>query len=291
MSDPAPVTIWFQKHTVEGRLPGLDEAYRRHFAEVARPGTQVQIHTLPARAYAASVPEGLVRYGAAEALFSAYFAVCAARADEQGCDAFIIGASQDPGLQEARALAGIPVLGYGETAVHLAAMTGRTIGFVGFIPDLEEPIRENLRRFGLAHRVRAFEYLRGGADLVVEALRGSPERFLAAFGEAADQVVASGAEIIVPGEGLPNEILWAAGVREHAGAAILDVDGALIKVAELLADLRRLGSLGLPSNGYRSRRLPADTQRALIGLFQPACLTESPSSGDGAGYQPGSAPD
>ena len=280
MTDTAPpVKIWFQKHTVEGRLPGLDEAYRQHFTAVARPGTEVTIHTLPTETYAANVPEGMVRYGSAEALFSSYFSVRAAMAGQQGYNAFIIGASQDPGLQEARALADIPVLGYGETAVHLAAMTGRSIGVVGFIPELEEPIRENLMRFGLAHRVRGFAYLESGPDLIVEGLRGSPERFLAAFGEAADRLVADGAEIIMPGEGLPNEILWAAGVREHAGAAILDVDGALIKVAELLVDLQRLGSLGTSANSYRSRRLPAETLRHLIRLFQPACLAAAPPPG------------
>lgn len=71
------------------------------------------------------------------------------QAERAGFDAYVIGTSQDPGLWEARALASIPVLGYGETAFHFAAMTGRRFAVVGFIPELAEPIAENLRRYGL----------------------------------------------------------------------------------------------------------------------------------------------
>lgn len=269
-----PVRLWFQKHTVEGRLPYLDDAYRRHFAAVARPGTEVVIRTLPEAAYETSIPAGFVRYGAVEALFSAHFAAAAWHAEQRGFDAFLIGASQDPGLPEARALTGIPVLGYGETAFHLAAMTGRSIGVVGFIPELEEPLRENLDRFGLAERVRAFAYVDTPSEVMVEALRGDAGRFLAAFTVAADLVVARGAEVIVPGEGLPNEVLWAAGIHAHAGAAILDPGGMLVKAAELLVDLRRLNILGPSDNGYRSRRPPERELARLVSLFQPASWSE-----------------
>jgi Asp/Glu/hydantoin racemase len=266
-----PMKICFQKHTVEGRLAGLDDTYRRHFGDVARPDTQVEIRTLPPEAYAADVPEGLVRYGAVEALFASYFVFASAQAAGSGFDAFIVGASQDPGLPEARAVAGMPVLGYGETAFHLAAMTGRSFGIVGFIPELEEPIRENLARYGLVPKLRGFQYLDAGATAVVEALQGSPGRFLEAFAKAADRITALGAEVIIPGEGLPNEILWAAGIKSHNGAAILDVDGALIKTAELLVDLRHLGSLEMSGNGYRSRRPPGEAMSHLLSVFQPAC--------------------
>lgn len=265
-----PIRVWFQKHTVEGRLPLLDDAYRKHFAAVARPGTEVVVRTLPEAAYPSPIPAGFVRYGAVEAFFAAHFAAAAWHAEQEGFDAFIVGASQDPGLAEARAVSGIPVLGYGETAFHVAAMTGRSIGVVGFIPELEEPLRENLERFGLSRRLRGFSYVETPAEVMVQALRGEPGPFLAAFTGAADRVVSRGAEVIIPGEGLPNEVLWAAGIRSHRGAAILDPDGMVVKIAELLVDLRRLGILGPSVNGYRSRRPPADVLARLVDVFQPS---------------------
>lgn len=263
--------IWFQKHTVAGRLPELDAMYRRHLDAVCAPGTEVEIATLPAAAYPDQLPAGLVRYGAVEALFSGYFAAMAYRAEQAGFDAYVIGTSQDPGLWEARALARIPVLGYGETAFHFAAMTGRRFAVVGFIPELAEPIAENLRRYGLADRLVGFEYpaeLRAGA--VGEALRGGdPAPFLAAFTAAAERVAQRGAEVIIPGEGLPNELLVAHGVRRVAGAAVLDVDGLLVMMAELQARARGSGVAPGSENCYRSRRPDESVLTHLFQLFAP----------------------
>lgn len=263
--------IWFQKHTVAGRLPELDAMYRRHLDAVRAPGTEIDIRTLPAGAYAGQLPAGLVRYGAVEALFSGYFAAMAYQAERAGFDAYVIGTSQDPGLWEARALASIPVLGYGETAFHFAAMTGRRFAVVGFIPELAEPITENLRRYGLADRLVGFEYSAGlRAEVVTEALSGGdPAPFLAAFTGAAGRAVRRGAEVIIPGEGLPNELLVAHGVRQVEGAAVLDVDGLLVMMAELQARARRHGVAPDSQNCYRSRRPDESVLTHLFQLFAP----------------------
>lgn len=263
--------LWFQKHTVAGRLPALDEMYRRHFAQVCSPGTEVTVGTLPPEAYPEHIPAAMVRYGAVEALFASYFAAMARRAELAGYDAYLIGTSQDPGLWEARALAGIPVLAYGETAFHFAAMTGRRFAVVGFIPELEEPITENLRRYGLTGHLVGFEYpSRLRPEVVVEAISGRPGEFLDAFTEAATRASRRGAEVIIPGEGLPNEVLVHCGVREVDGAAVLDVDGLLVSMAELQVRLRRNGVAVASRNRYRSRRPDPALLDHLFPLFAPA---------------------
>ncbi|XUM03730.1 hypothetical protein ACQ86F_10455 [Streptomyces venezuelae ATCC 10712] len=50
--------IWFHKHTVEGRLPLLDQWYREHLDAIAAPGTTVDIKTLPADTYPDRTPSG-----------------------------------------------------------------------------------------------------------------------------------------------------------------------------------------------------------------------------------------
>lgn len=261
--------IWFQKHTIEGRLPLLDAWYRDHFAGLVSHGTTVDIHTLPADAYPAAIPEGAVRFGAVETFFSGYFARQALAAERAGFDAFIIGASQDPGLREARSLAGIPVLGYGETAFHIAAMSGHRFAVVGFIPELAEPIRENLSASGLDHRLSGFEYLRDGAATVQEALSGNPAKFLEAFAASARRAIDKGAQVLIPGEGLPNEILWHERVTEIDGVPIMDVDGLLVKTAELLVGLRSSGVLGRSTSGYWLRRPDPAFVDHLAGVFWP----------------------
>lgn len=263
------IRIRFQKHTVQGRMPLLDAAYARHVDQVASAGAEVQFASLPAATYHSSLPERFVRYGAAEAMFSWHFAAQAVVAEQDGCDAFIIGTSQDPGLPEARALAGIPVLGYGETSFFTCASIGLRFGVVGFIPELEEPLTENIDRYGLKKWLAGFEYLEAGAAAVEDALSGQPEQFLAHFERRCQEMVRRGARIIVPGEGLPNEILFAHGVREIAGVPVLDPDGLLIRSAEHLVALRRLGVVPAAQEGYRFRTLPPAERSRLFELFAP----------------------
>jgi len=261
--------IWFQKHVIRGRLPGLDHALETHIRRVVRAGTFVEFHALPPETYDSPLPERYVRFGAVESLFATYFSLQAVRAERQGYDAFVIGTAQDPGLAEARAWARIPVLGFGETAMHTAAMLGRCFSFVGFIPELAEPLAANARRYGLADRLGPFAFVEGGAHAVEQALAGEPQAFLQAFESAARRVVDGGAEVIIPGDGLTNEVLVGAAVRAVDGVPVLDANGLLIAMAEQFVDLFRLGVLGKPATGYYNRRPDDAVLDHLLRLFAP----------------------
>jgi allantoin racemase len=261
--------IWFQKHTVAGRLPGLDRAYQAHLGALVRPGTEIHYQTLPGETYQVSLPERYVRYAVVESLFAQYFALQALRAERAGYDAFVIGTSQDPGLLEARGWVDMPVLGYGETAAHVAALLGQRFGFVGFIPELAEPIATNIQRYGLDRRLAGFGFVASGPESVAAAFEGRSQPFLAAFHDAARGVIAAGAEVLVPADGLTNEILVAAGLRTLDGAVIIDANGLLVKAAELFVDLRAAGVVGRPGRGYHHLRPTPEHAVHLLRLFAP----------------------
>lgn len=261
------IRIWFQKHTVEGRMPLLDAWYREHFASVTRPDTVVDIHTLPEAAYPKAIPNGVVRFGSVETFFSGYFAQQAYAAERDGYDAFITGASQDPGLHEARTVVGIPVLGYGETSFHMAAMTGQRFAIIGFVKELAEPLMENIVKAGLTHRFSGFHYLKGGTLTVPEALEGNTQQFVEAFTVAARDAIASGAQLLLPGEGLPNEILWHLGIHDVDGVPIIDPGGLVIKMAELMVELNRSKILSRSEAGYWLRRPDPEYLQHLTEVF------------------------
>lgn len=278
--------IRFHKHTVEGRTPALDAMYRNHFARIA-PDVQVEISTLPPAAYDGSLPEGSVRAGAAEVFFATDFVRHAIAAERAGCDAYVIGTSQDPGLREARSVVGIPVVGYGETAMHVAAMTGRSFGVVGFIPELANPIGDNVRAAGLSHRLAGFEYLPGGADAIRRAFDGDPAQVIEQFETAARLLIAKGADVIVPGEGLPNEILYHHGVHSVDGVPILDAGGLALRFAVFLVQLAELDILGPTSRGYWHTTLPPAAVDHLARTFlTPTPDTLSTASGVAAEGRP-----
>jgi len=170
-------------------------------------------------------------------------------------------------LRDARAVVGIPVVGYGETAIHFAAMTGRRFGVVGFIPELATPIGDNIRAAGLEHRLVGFDHLEGGPDVINEAFAGDSSRLLDQFEAAVGRLADRGAELIIPGEGLPNEILVDAGIHSLAGVPIVDADGLAVKLAVLLVELRQLGILDTASPGYWHATPPPAAVDHLTDLF------------------------
>lgn len=264
--------IWFHKHTVEGRLPLLDTWYDEHLRAVADPGTDIDVKTLPAETYPDDTPFGLVGHHAAQVLFSEHFAHSALRAEREGYDSWIIAAGQDPGLRDARHLAGIPTLGYGETAFFLSAMTGQRFGLLGFMPPLEEPIRANIRRYGLSESLACYDLVPAGWESVHRALEGDFDAFVTAYTEAAGRARRAGAELIVPAEGIPNEILWHLGIRELHGMPVVDPAGLAVKVAELTVTLRDLGIFTRSQVGYWFHRPPTEIAHHLEKVFLGSTL-------------------
>ncbi|WP_432826184.1 aspartate/glutamate racemase family protein [Dactylosporangium sp. CA-092794] len=268
--------IWFQKHTVAGRSPWLDRAYERHARDLG-PDVEVGFHTLPPEAYPSRMPADLVRYGQVEVLFSWYFADRAIAAERAGYDAYVIGTSQDPGLGAARSLVSIPVLGYGQVAFEFLRSQGLRFGVVGFVPALEEILRANLAAYGCAELCVGFRYVPEGRQLV-EA--GAPEEAAADVRAkmelAAQSLARAGAQTIVPGEGIPNELYCAQGVRTFAGLPFLDADALVLATAAMHARTRALGVWHRDVPGYHTDRAPAGEIDRLRAIFGPAVTRRDP---------------
>lgn len=262
--------IWLQKHVVSERLPELDDWYREHIAAVVDAGTEVAIRTLPRRTYATEVPYDYVPYGAVALRFNNYFAETAVQAERDGYDAWVIAAGQDPGLPAARTLATIPALGYGSTAFGFCARNEIRFGIIGFVPGLREPITDNVRRYGTGHLLSSYALLDDGKQAVLSAIGGDPARFLESFAEQAARAAAAGAQVIIPAEGLPAEILWHYGIRDVEALPVLDPLGLLLKSAETEVRLRRLGCVARPGTGFHYARPGAEILAHIETVFPPA---------------------
>jgi allantoin racemase len=268
--------IWFQKHTVAGRSPWLDESYQRHARELLDPGTVVDFHTLPPAVYDTRLPADHVRFGQLEVFFSWYFAERAVEAERAGYDAYVIGTSQDPGLAAARSLVSIPVVGYGQVAFEFLRSQGLRFGVMGFVPALEEVLRENLTGYGCADLCVGFRYLPEGRQLVEDGLpAGGLATLLDRMREQAGRLRALGAQVVVPGEGIPNELLCGTGVRELAGLPFLDANALALATAQMHARTRALGVWHRAVPGYHTDRAPAAEVDRLRAIFAPAITRES----------------
>lgn len=154
-----------------------------------------------------------------------------ARGERAGADAAIIACFDDTGLDAARALASIPVVGLCEAAVATAAFVARRFAVVTTLERSVGPLEELVRRYGMSGRcnVRA-------SGVPVLALEQEGEAALdevrAAIRRAID---ADRAEAIVLGcAGMAD---LTAALRAEFGVPVVDGVAAAVKQAEALVAL------------------------------------------------------
>jgi len=143
---------------------------------------------------------------------------------------------------------------------------------LGFMPPLEEPIRANISRYRLDASLAGYEVVPGGWDAVHRALEGDYDEFVSVYSDAARRAAVAGAEVIIPAEGIPNEVLWHLGIHELHGLPVVDPAGLAVKFAELAVALNRLGIFGQSEAGYWFHRPDRDVTRHLEKVFLGSTL-------------------
>lgn len=242
------IRIWHQSFTVLSDLAAYDEALQAHFRRVARADTVIDMHGMRAGTYRTNYPGDDIKHAGLQFLHGLQFMQGAVRAERAGYDAFALSTLPEPALHDIRTLVSIPVIGYGESAARAAVGDGRRFGALVFIPELAELYRENVRRHGLGCRLVGAQDV-GFRFTDVLAAFDRPDALIDRFRTAARDLIAKGAEAIVPGEAPMNVLLAMNGVREVDGVEIIDSLGAWVRAAEDAVDARRAGE-ALPKNGY-----------------------------------------
>lgn len=158
-------------------------------------------------------------------------------AERAGADAVIIDCMADPGLQPARELVSIPVVGPAQASMHLAAILGHRFSLLTVF-EQDVPLMEDLvARYGLATRlasVRAF-------NIPVLALEEDIDRVASVLVDLAETAVRQdGAHVIIPGctglVGLAPRI-QAGLAKRGCQVPVLDPPPVALKLAESLVDL------------------------------------------------------
>jgi allantoin racemase len=181
---------------------------------------------------------------------------CIAKAEAQGVDGHVIACFDDTGLDAARCLAKVPVIGIGEAAYHTASFVAGKFSVVTTLSRSIPAIEHNLVRYGLASRcarVRA-------SEVPVLSLEdpGSPARRLiseeiekAKFEDRAEAIVL----------GCAGMVDLAAQLTSDHGLPVIDGVSVAVGLIEMLA---RNGIKTSKRGGYASP-LP----KIYNGIFAP----------------------
>lgn len=239
------IKIWYQSSVAIGTNPAFkpyEEAIARNVQQVVRPGTTVDIHGVE------RMSPHYERSEYARYLNGISITRAAARAQAAGYDGVAVGCYTDPCVDEVRDSIRIPALYIMQTSMHVACMLGRRFAFVSYSAANLRKMRQLAERYGLAHR------LAGAGRFEAQLARSdewfaTPAPILEKFAREAERCVAEGADVIIPTCGVLNQVLRENGVRQVAGAIVLDGSSLLLKLTEAMVELHRTVGMGVTGRG------------------------------------------
>ena len=123
-----------------------------------------------------------------------------------------------------------------------------------------------VHRHGLEGRVSGIHALSTPVDeRILDEAFADPRGVIDDFTAIARSAAAAGADVVVPAEGVLNEVLFANGVREVDGATILDCVGTTLLYTELLVNLKRRIGAGV-GRRWTYARPPEDVLALLSAI-------------------------
>lgn len=148
-----------------------------------------------------------------------------AKASEQKAQAIIIGCSDDTGLDEARAIAACPVIGIGQAAYHMAALTGPRFSVVTTL-DVSVPILfQNIHDLGFGGHLAKVRASGVPVLALEEDADRAAEKVLAEIARAQDE------------DDIQSVVLGCAGMSHIARRVSSDISVRLIDGVEAAARL------------------------------------------------------
>jgi allantoin racemase len=154
------------------------------------------------------------------------------QANAEDYDAIVLACFSDPGLDAAKEISDIPVIGIEEASMHIAAMLGHKFS-ITTASRSRAPTRD------LHARMRGVESSFGSAlvmNMPVLEMDANPEKAKARILELSREAVREDrVEVIILGcAGLSG---YAADVERELGVVVIDPTAVAFKVAEAIADL------------------------------------------------------
>jgi allantoin racemase len=166
------------------------------------------------------------------ALATPYVLRLVREANLTGVDAIVLACFSDPGLEPARELSDVLVLGIQETTLHIAATLGHKYTILTPLAERIASKEQDVRRFKAEPACASIRALGMTVPETEADPRRTKERIMAVAREAIEQ---DGAEVMVLG--CAGMVGYAEDVERELGIVVLDPTSVTFKTAEALVDL------------------------------------------------------
>ena len=200
----------------------------------------------------------------------------AIQAERDGVDGIILGHFQDAGLWELRSAVSTPVVGLGEASILYACQLGYRFGLITIHPNFTDWHEEQVRSYSLWERCAGVRAMTTTVDLWMRAFDGDETAFAdieRQFEQLGRELVARGAEVLIPAGGLPALLLGTRAGYEIDGAVVLNANAIAAKQAEVAVKMRALSGTA-PSRRGTYRAAPREALDEFVELASR--LTDRP---------------
>lgn len=232
--------IWHQSMAELDSFPAYRAALTAHLERLVGDQAEVVLHGAAPGTYDGVPPIDVLNYPYAFHTLLRQVLDNALRAEADGFDAFVISSYTEPFLTEARSAVDIPVVAMPESTLLTACSTGSLSAIITVGPEIGRLARAGVDRHGLRARMAGVFPLDPPVSepAIVRAL-DDPGELLGSFRSAAAAAIEAGADVLIPAEGILNEVCVAHGVRELDGAVVMDAVGVTFEHALMMCRLRR----------------------------------------------------
>jgi allantoin racemase len=250
------IRIWHQSVNELSRIDAYKRGVEAHARKFLGDEAEVHVQGLAEGAYGDLSPSDALGDAYLYHRVLAPIVENAVKAERQGYDAFVMGSFSEPYLREMRTAVDIPVVSLTEAALLIGCSLGTRIGMISNAPNVAYMTKLSVAKHHLEARVAAVTSLTPGMDeYALIAARDEPSALIDAFTRRARELIAEGAEVIVPAEGVMAEILAARGLTHIDNAVVLDVFAAAWTQALGLVRLRRRLGVGASRAWAYGRRV------------------------------------
>lgn len=153
---------------------------------------------------------------------------------KENYDAFIIAAACDPGINPAREISPVPVVGIGEASLYLAALVAAKFSIVTVMKRIVPLIEEVPKRSGFTERCASIR----STNLTVLDTEHDPGRVIEELtNESKKAILEDGAEAICLG--CSGMVKYVDELERELGVPVFDGVVSAVKLAEALGDLKK----------------------------------------------------
>lgn len=229
--------IWYQSGASLGRDASWSEyesALKTYLNQIARPGTQVDVHGVELFSHTDD------KYRYEEYFHDGQIVQNAIRAEREGYDAFCVGCARDPAAIALREVVDIPVVNLLETSMYVACLLSPNFSLLTHGKPLLRRLVELVKRYGLSERFIECNSF----DVTLDELQGGfhdPQVVMDPAMAVAQEAASKGVCMFVNACGCINAIMGKFCLNEIGGIPVLNGATLVIKMTEMLVDLKGLG--------------------------------------------------